>query len=79
MGLVCLTTGFVLHFVVEYLRETTSISSCFLDYLLSHSESHCLEDGLESVLPFLNVRAVDSPNMGEDQECFGNQLFNVYF
>jgi len=68
----------VVHFVVEYVRETASISSCFLVYLLSHTQSHCLEEGLEIVLSFLIVQAVDS-NMREDQEPFGNQLFNVIF
>jgi len=41
-----------------------------LDYHLSHTQSQCLEEGLEIVLPFFTVRAVDSlcvSNMGEDQ------------
>lgn len=72
----------MLHFVVENLRETASISSCFLDYLVSHTQSHCLEEVLEIVLSFLIVRAVDSLcvlNVREDQTSFGNQLFNVIF
>ena len=42
----------------------------------------CLEEGLEVVLSFLIARSVDSLcvlNMREDQESFGNQLFNVIF
>lgn len=71
----------MLHFVVEYLRGTASILSCFLDYLHSHTHFQCLEEGLEIVLLFLIVQALDSLcvlNMREDQESFGNQLFNVY-
>jgi hypothetical protein len=70
----------VLQFVVDYLRETASISSCFVDYLHGHTQSQCLEEGLEIVLLFVIVRAVDSlcvSNMREDQESFGNQIFNV--
>lgn len=67
---------------MEYLREIASISLCFLDYVLGVPSLSFLEEGLEIVLPFLIVRAVDSlcvSNMGEDQECFGNQLVNVIF
>lgn len=72
----------MLHFVVEYLRETASMLLCFPYYLLSHTQSQCLEEGLEIVLSFLIVRAVDSPcvlNMREHQASFGNQMFNVMF